>query len=73
MQWRKLFTFLGAIWDKYALNLVLIEDQINPEITPPNGSICDEFNKQHYHQSIKKAPCLLPGLALFYTNMYGAF
>ena len=34
---------------------MLIEDQINPEITLSNGSICDE--------------CLLPGLALFYTNM----
>ena len=36
----QIMSFFGAIWDKFALNLVL-----DAEIEPSNGTIWNEFSK----------------------------
>ena len=57
--------FFGAIWETLALNLFLIYQKKNlkdAETAPSNAYICDVFSEQHQHQSIKKAPYLMPFL-----------
>ena len=59
--------FFGAIWDKLALNLVLIKNkffEIYAERAPLNGANWDKFSEQHYHQSIKS----IARIALFNAN-----
>ena len=53
--------YLEAIWDKFALNLVLISIKnfkIYAESAPSYVAIWDEFSGQHEHQSIKKSNIL---------------
>ena len=51
------YALFGAMWDKNALNMVLIYRRfflMDAETAPSNGAIWDDFNEQHKHQSIKK-------------------